>query len=421
MDDLSQRLLRRWVPKWYPAFIEPKTNLFFERLGHSFRPVLTGKRRLLSQFRQLAMYSHAASQAECMFFKPDLAGHLDAITKAYSAQEPGGWFFALDDSGKVIDKTLDLYAHAFVIFGLSHYGRTTGDVSARTRALETLAFIDRNFRASEGFYEALDGEGKKIETPRRHESHMHLLEACLFAHATWGDAVFLEVSDQIVNLFFSRFYDAQSNVLSEYFTDDLKPQADREKSVILCEPGHYCEWIWLLKKHAHAKGNSSMHDDVCLRLLEWVNRFGWDRTHGGIYDELDTEGQVVSGTKRLWPFTEAIKANALMLDCIHDPHREAAKNHMAVMTTLFRDKYMQERGFWTESLSHDLAPATDYMPATSPYHVYFGIMETREILKNRGASKSWRAGPRRLAYASARFLSAIVRETRLKLQKSKAV
>lgn len=367
------------------------------------------------------MYAHAGQQPECTLFKPDLKRHLTAIMQGFKAGQAGAWVFALDDSGNVTDKTLDLYAHAFVIFGLSHYGRVTKDEDARRMAMETLDFIDKKFRTQKGFVEAMDAEGKVVKTPRRHESHMHLLEACLFAYDTWKEPAFLKMADEIVALFFESFYEAGTNRLSEYFTDALEPSPDLEKGVILCEPGHYCEWIWLLKKYANAKASPAAYDSVCLKLLEWVNRHGWDNTHGGIYDELDAQGRVVSDTKRLWPFTEAIKANALMLDCIHDPHREAAKKHMASMVTLFRDRYMQERGFWTESLNRNLTPATDYMPATSPYHVYFGIMETRDILKSRGSSKSWRAGPRRILYASVRFLSAMVRQARLKLLKNKAV
>lgn len=423
MDDLSQRLLRRWVPKWYSAFSDPATKLFYERLGRGFKPILTGRRRLLSQFRQLAMYAHAARMPECARFRPDLSGHLSAIAKAYGAGKAGAWFFALDDSGQVLDRTLDLYGHAFVIFALSRYGQATGDAAARKMALETLGFIDAHKRDAQngGFVEGLDEAGRVVEAPRRHESHMHLLEACLFAHDAWGDAVFLKMADELVDLFFKAFYDAQTNVLSEYFTHNLKPLADASKGVIICEPGHYCEWIWLLKKCAAAKGTPDAHDAVCLKMLDWANRFGWDEVHGGIYDELDAQGRVVSDTKRLWPFTEAIKANALMLDCIHDPHREAAKRRMAEMIALFRDRYMQERGFWTESLNRDLTAAADYMPATSPYHVYFGIMEAREILGRRGVSKSWRAGPRRTAYAVSRFLSALMREARRKLLKTKSV
>jgi len=416
VDDLSQRLLRRWVPKWYGAFASKGSALFYERLGRGFKPVSTGRYRLLSQLRQLAMYSHAATRPERFMFTPDLKRHFGAIAKIYAGGESGAWVFALDEGGAVIDATRDLYTHAFVLFAFGLYGRATGDVAAHEHAKATALYIDKAFRAgvTKGFTEALDGTGTPVQgLTRRHESHMHLLEGCLFAASVWGDAIFMALADEIVALFFSDFYDAQTNTLSEYFTNDLKPAPDPARGCITCEAGHYYEWIWLLKKYAAAKGDPVRYDAACLNLLDWANRFGWDTTYGGIYDELDAQGRVVVETKRLWPFTEGLKANALMLGLV--PDRDAAKDHMAAMTRLFRDKYMDERGFWTEWLNRDLTPAVDYMPATTPYHVYFGITEAQDILKRRGASKSWRAGPRRLAYAFKRAMSTLVQAARGRL------
>jgi hypothetical protein len=70
------------------------------------------------------------------------------------------------------------------------------------------------------------------------------------------------------------------------------------------------------------------------------------------------------------------------------PDRQGLKDRTRDMVNVFKDKYMQERGFWTEWLTRDLTPVTDYMPATTPYHVYFGIMETSAALDARGGSKS---------------------------------
>ncbi|MBU6236152.1 MAG: AGE family epimerase/isomerase, partial [Alphaproteobacteria bacterium] len=369
------------------------------------------------QLRQLAMYAHAAGQPDSGLFKPDLKRHFDTVLATYKGPSDGLWIYSVDDEDKPADTTLDLYTHAFVIFAFSHYSRTTGDASARLEAASTLQAIDRNFRKGvmKGFAESLDLAGNHLQAVRRHESHMHLLEACLFANEVWNDAAYMRIADEIVGLFLGSFYDSADNMLSEYFTDDLRPRADIQRHKVICEAGHYYEWIWLLKKYAHAKATPDAYDDICKRMLDWANTHGWDQKYGGIYDELDAQGQVVQETKRLWPFTEGLKANALMLNIVAD--RDAAKEHMARMTALFRDKYIDERGFWTEWLERDLTPAVDYMPATTPYHVYFGIMETRDILRSRGASKSWRAGPRKVLYKSRRLLSTIMRNTRRKLLK----
>ncbi len=410
VEHLSCKLLQRWVPKWYEAFADNTLGGFYERMGHGFQPILTGQRRLLTQCRQLALYAHAVAQTENPSFAPDLKGVFDYIVATYYVPQTGAWRFSVDDEGKPLDNSYDLYALAFVIFALSHYYRATQDEKAHALAVETIAFIDKNFRTGvmPGLVEALDEHLVPMDNVRRHESHMHFLEACLFAAETWDESAFMRMADEMVGLFMQYFYKPETGFLSEYYTDMFVPQPN-EDGRIVAEPGHYCEWIWLLKKHAALKDDPAVYDDLCWGLLQWANRYGWDEKYGGIYDELTPEGEMIADTKRIWPFTEALKANALMLDYVDDPDKSALKKRVADMVAVFNARYMHERGFWMEWLQRDLTAVTDYMPATTPYHVYFGIMEARGVLAGRGVSKSLALRPLVFLYALRRRLSALVK------------
>lgn len=407
VEQLALRLRQRWVPKWYEAFYDPATGGFHERLGPAFQPAPIGYRRLLTQCRQLALYSHAA--AHNRNFRPDLKAALDSLMVHFLVPETGGWRFSIDDDGRALGGTYDLYAHGFVIFALSHYYRATGEERAKNLANETRHFIERHFRMPglPGYAEALDENLRPLNEIRRQNPHMHLLEACLFAAETWDDPAWLLLAGNMVALFRDYFYRRDKNWLCEYFTDGLRPHPDKGH---LVEPGHYCEWVWLLKKHAALSGDPARYDADCAALLGWANRYGWDAEYGGIYDVLAPDGTVVQDSKRLWPFAEALKANALMLDS--DMDREALKGRIAAMVTVFREGYMQERGFWTEWLRRDLSPAVDYMPGTTPYHVYFGIEETLAILARRGRTKSWRSAPINAAYSARRVVSAWVKRVK---------
>lgn len=416
VEYLAIRLLHRWVPKWYEAFSDPKTGGFYERLGHSFRPVQTGSRRLLTQCRQLSIYSHAMLQPDCPDFGADLKKNFEHILARYYNTETGLWRFSLDDDGNIADENCDLYSITFVIFSFSYYFRLTGDARAREYAIKTIDMIDKKFRSPHsGFVECLDGRGNPLPQMRRQNPHMHLLEACLFAHETWGDLAWLSMAGEMVALFHGYFFDDQNNALHEFFTDDLKPHAEKGGRV---EPGHYFEWIWLLKRYATAMGDAKRYDALCARLLVWGNAHGWDETHGGIYDVVSPDGKILVDTKRLWPFTEALKANAMMLDS--GPDKDAVKTRINEMVRVFKAQYMQERGFWVEWLSRDLKPQTDYMPGTTPYHVYFGIMETRRHLHARGYSVSLVAPVMTMVYKARRTLSMRVRAIRFFLKKIKA-
>lgn len=413
IEFLSHRLLQRWVPKWYEAFSDQETGGFFERLGHSFKPVFTGRRRLITQCRQLAIYSHAKMQGAGREL-PGLEERFDFIVDKYYVPETGGWIFSIDDEGHSLDRSYDLYAHSFVIFALAQYYQASGDEKVRALARGTLGFIDSHFRlpAMPGLCEALDRQLKPLERVRRHESHMHLLESSLFAAETFHEMPYTKLADELVDLFVNYFYDAERNLLSEYYTQELLPQT--QGGHIVTEPGHYCEWIWLLKRHARESGREDLHDGICMPMLEWASTRGWDAKYGGIYDELDPDGHVIADTKRIWPLSEALKANALMLDSGVD--KKAVKDRIRKMVKVFRRHYMEERGFWTEWLKRDLTRETDYMPGTTPYHVYFGIMETRGVLHERGRTRSLVAGPQMTLYRWRRQLSDRIREFRLHLK-----
>ncbi|MGZ9097106.1 MAG: AGE family epimerase/isomerase [Micavibrio sp.] len=417
VEYLAIRLLHRWVPKWYEAFSDQKIGGFYERLGHSFQPVLTGTRRLLTQCRQLSVYSHASLQKDGTAFNIDLKKSFDHIVKAYYIPATGAWRFSVDDQGNPNDETCDLYTLSFVIFSFSHYFRATGDARAKDMASATLHLIEKYFRLDDqpGFAEALDGSLKTLPNMRRQNPHMHLLEACLFAYDTWHDPAFLKTADEMVALFQRYFYNSDTNTVCEFFTDDLQPHPDKGDRV---EPGHAFEWVWLLKRHAEIKQDPKQYDDICSRLLNWGNRYGWDSAFGGIYDVLSPRGDVLVETKRLWPFTEGLKANALMLDSF--PDKDPIKEQISRMVHIFRSKYMQERGFWVEWLSRDLKPQSDYMPGTTPYHVYFGIMETRRHLHARGYSVSLAAPLVIFIYKIRRALSGRARMIRLALKRSGA-
>ncbi len=409
IEYLAHKLLQRRVPKWYEAFCDQHSDGFYERLGKGFQPVYTGNRRLLTHCRQLALYSHAVAHKENRAFRPDLTRHYAHMVDTYYVAETGGWRFSVDDEGNSLDDTNDLYALAFVIFSLSHYYRATGDEKAQVLARATLDFIRNHMRISDrpGFAEAVSADLQLLERPRRQNPHMHLLEACLFAGDTWRDPNYLDTADEIIYLFYEYFFDKERVFLGEYYQDNLSRDPETGHAA---EPGHYFEWVWLLKKHASAIEEPDMHNDACSRLLMFANSFGWDREFGGIYDEFNVEGQVLKPSKRIWPFAEALKANVLMLDSGAD--KKFLKKRVAEMVKLFRKRYMDERGFWTEWLSRDLSPVTDYLPGTTPYHVYFGVMETLAALRQRGANKSITLQPVKWIYSLRRNASSAVRGAR---------
>ena len=72
------------------------------------------------------------------------------------------------------------------------------------------------------------------------------------------------------------------------------------------EPGHHHEWVWLLRRFEQVSGRSVQpYVDA---LYGYADRYGFDEA-GMIVDQLLVDGTARAGVRRVWPVTEAIKAN----------------------------------------------------------------------------------------------------------------
>lgn len=409
LEHIAVKLQERWVPKWHTAFCDPVNGGFFERLDYQFAPLDMGYKRLVTQCRQLAIYSHSHAVSGHARIKKRLDKDFKFLVDHYHVPETGGWIFSCRDDGAPLDMHYDLYAHGFVIFALSHYFRATGDDRARDLAERTACFVRDRFAmpgGKPGFAEALDENLDVIPRIRRQNPHMHLFEGVLFAWSVWEEPVYREIADHIHELFSGYFFDDKTGALGEFYDDDLTPHPQEGH---ICEPGHHYEWVWLLYLYAGFFGDS---DDLKAQrrgLFQWAERYGHDRECGGIYNSLAADGAVIDDNKRIWPLTEALKAHLCMLaDADGDRERQAFKQILGEVVALLSGGYLQERGFWTEIMDRHLLPETDYMPGTTPYHLYFGIMESVRLSRERGQSKSWSVWPYKVRFILRRRLSGMV-------------
>ncbi len=76
----------------------------------------------------------------------------------------------------------------------------------------------------------------------------------------------------------------------------------------IVEPGHHYEWIWLLRRFERETGRPVAR--FVDALYGHATEHGFD-AEGLIVDELLADGSCRSPSRRLWPITEAIKANVV--------------------------------------------------------------------------------------------------------------
>ncbi|MBV8474969.1 MAG: AGE family epimerase/isomerase, partial [Hyphomicrobiales bacterium] len=115
----------RWLreaalPLWASRGFDAERGAFEEQLDFAAAPVLTARRRVMAQARQISVYAAAALSGRYPAGAPlALSATRSMIATYHAADGAPGWALAADRAGRIVDTRRDLYAHAFVLFALA--------------------------------------------------------------------------------------------------------------------------------------------------------------------------------------------------------------------------------------------------------------------------------------------------------------
>jgi len=344
---------------------DARTGGLVERLTPDLAPDPTPYRRSMVHGRQLFVYAVWAERTG----NPALADNADRIftrlTDDFTDRDHGGWIESVDLGGACRSSDKRLYAHAFVLLGLSAYrhclGRPVDD-----RIDRALDYIVDRFQCGAGLYHAvLDRNGDATGDSIDQNPLMHLLEALLFLSERAGRRDTLRLAGEIVDRVLESFL--LDGLIVEHLGPDLRPHRALGH---LAEPGHQAEWAWLLHWFGMLTGTDRL-DGTCRALVGNALDCGWDCEHGGLFDQVERAGRTpIASTKRLWPLGELIKAASVFPDCV-----EPAGLTPGSLVQLLCDRYLHPDGRWTERLGRDMGVVDPTLPASSCYHLSFALVE----------------------------------------------
>ena len=377
---LCKTLWQDWLkesalPLWSQCGFDRSRTLYHERLTFEGTPVLLPELRLMVQARQVATYCRAALDGV-----HDAAEQaidcLEEIGRRYHGSDgEKGWIFSLAPDGRPGNRTRDLYAHAFILFGYAWAYRLTGNGTYLATARQTVLEIDLIFKAENGGYR------DAVPTPdmiRRQNPHMHLLEAYLALFEVSSDSFYLDYARQIVALALKHFIDPGSGMLLEYFDSKWIPLQPAGQNRV--EPGHLFEWSWLFTEYCTLASGES-HEDALLRVADGLfqtgSRHGTAPDTADVYDAITESGTQLELSTRIWPQTEFMRLlcqrlkNGLPCD----------RTLLSMQATRFFTLYAPARlhGGWIDRLMPDGRKLVDYMPASSLYHIYGAAREIARV------------------------------------------
>lgn len=366
----SQGIAGHFVEHTLPLFLasgwDHARGGLIERLSPAGVDDGTPFRRSMVHGRQLYVYSTWAHRLQNASYEEHADRIYAHLVAHFYDRRQGGWYEKLDLDNALLSGRKLLYGTAFVLFGLVAYRHLRGNTDADRYIDDTFDFVLRTFRTSSGDYlQIVDADGQSASAYRSQNPLMHFLEAVLYHAALSGSRDRLFLADELVTLACERMI--KDGVLLEHLTASFDP--DPESGHIF-EPGHQMEWGWLLNWYSEMTGTDEMRAQGH-RLMTTGMTMGWDRTVGGLFDEVDRRnGRVVRPTKRLWSITEAIKA-ATVAPGVFQSLGQSADG----LVDFFLRAYARPNGAWSERLNADLTPVDASMPSSSCYHMSVAVTE----------------------------------------------
>ncbi len=381
---LQQNILKFWIDH----AIDRQYGGMIGWLDRQGNPIPPGTKSLVQQTRVVWTFSAAYERYPQPVYK-DVATHtLKFLREKMWDAKRGGFYWLVERDGRVKDDKKHLYGQSFAVYGLAEYARVFNDARARQEALKLFQLIDRKAHddVQGGYREAfsvdwlplkddptIGGHGRKSMN-----THIHLLESFTTLYKASKDQRVRARVEELLHLCTRKIVDSQQGYARMFFTDDWKP-SDGETSSY----GHDIELSWLMTEAAEALGRP--RDPEVLRassaLVEHTLRDGFDREHGGIYDEGPYTGPPKSKRMVWWVEAEGLVGlfNAFQLTGKQD-YRDRFEQQARYVLDHFVDR---EYGEWFRYIEPDGKVAgnkTDDWKA--PYHHSRACLEAIERLEH---------------------------------------
>ena len=226
-------------------------------------------------------------------------------------KEFGGIFWSVNADGKPKDTKNQIYAIAFVIYGLSEFYKIFKNEDALELAQSLFYKIElysKDYK-NKGYLEAFTRDWQEIEDLRLSEkdanekktmnTHLHIVEAYANLYLIWPNPKLKDSIKEILEVIAIYFIDKDSWHLKLFFDENWKEKED------VISYGHDIEAAWLLQWCAEA-----IEDEVLIKNYQKYAVAFADATKegldadGGLWYEYEPKEQKLIAEKHWWPQAE---------------------------------------------------------------------------------------------------------------------
>ncbi|TXK52628.1 N-acyl-D-glucosamine 2-epimerase [Pontibacter qinzhouensis] len=237
----------------------------------------------------------------------------DYVLQHFLDKNFGGVYWSVTATGEPLNTRKQIYALAFMIYGLSEYYLATQKAEALQVCQELFRWVEQySFDPEQGGYlEAFSREGALLDDlrlsekdrndPKTMNTHLHILEAYANLYRIWPDAQLATQLEHLIKVFLEHIIDPDTAHLKLFFSKDWIPAAD------LVSYGHDIEASWLLVEAAVVLGKEELIErskEVAVAMANATTE--GLQADGSLYHELDKATNHYDTHREWWVSAEAM-------------------------------------------------------------------------------------------------------------------
>ena len=237
----------------------------------------------------------------------------DYISEYFYDKEYGGIFWTVDYLGNPKDTKNQVYALAFVIYGLAEYYAVSHDEGALALAKKLYHKIQEHSfdPVHKGYFEAFTRDWQPVDDLRLSakdanekktmNTHLHIVEAYANLYRVWKDEALKNTTAELLHTINDYFINEDTGHLRLFFNEAWVEKWD------VISYGHDIEAAWLLQWCAGAIGDENLIDIYKKHAVTMADATleGLD-ADGGLWYEYNPMEKKMIAEKHWWPQSELL-------------------------------------------------------------------------------------------------------------------
>ena len=235
----------------------------------------------------------------------------EEIKAKFFNRKEEGIYWSIYPDGTPKDPKNQIYALAFVIYGLSEFYKVSGQKEALRLAITLFRSIQKYSldRQKGGYLEAFTADWQEIEDLRLSEkdanekktmnTHLHIVEGFANLYTVWKDEELKKAIVSILETIDAHFINKETWHLKLFFDENWNEHQD------VISYGHDIEAAWLLQWCAEVSEDQNLIEKYKSHALKMAEaaREGID-SDGGLWYEYDPQDNHLVAEKHWWPHAE---------------------------------------------------------------------------------------------------------------------